>query len=607
MKMPPKLGSALCLLLSILSVQLSRAALPVASPFLSPCPQVFTPAIVDGADASAIIVDVQGPGFDKAWRVQSGPGIQNIEDVQLEAYSAIPVEQGGAALLHLWLRTENTLDETGKGRMFVHVRKNGVDFNSSVIATLDAGSQWQEYYLPFTLIGTYPENGAVLRLRFGYPGQIVEVGGVEVLYYGKGISSAQLPRTRFTYAGREEGAKWREEAQERIERIRKRDLQIRVRDKNGKPLPGAKLSLRQIRSAFQFGTCIHLPFISDDTPDAEAYRRHIVELFNAASPENDLKWPVWLGEWNELAPYSPATAIAGLEWLKERGFHLRGHVLVWPGWKNLPKFTHELRDTGRAAEILPLMDNHIREMGNYTRDLLPEWDVLNEPYTNHDLMDLFGSGVMVRWFKVAREAFPDAALYFNDFSNHDQVLDAAHVAHFEDTFCFLLANGAPVDGLGLQAHISGQPNDPERILATLDRYSKASGGLPVRITEFDIRTEDEELQADYTRDFFILCFSHPDVVGIQLWGFWEGSHWIPMGAMYRKDWSEKPNAAVYKDLVMNKWRTSATGSTDGRGLMCLRAFHGDYEVSVEADGRRTTTTFKLGAGDTPASVDITLE
>ena len=93
-----------------------------------------------------------------------------------------------------------------------------------------------------------------------------------------------------------------------------------------------------------------------------------------------------------------------------------------------------------------------------------------------------------------------------------------------------------------------------------DRYW-AEFRLPVRMTEFDVWTRDEELQADFTRDFLILCFSHPSVTGVQHWVFWETCHWRPSAAMYRADWSEKPNAMVYKDLVLHRWRTNLAGAT----------------------------------------------
>jgi GH35 family endo-1,4-beta-xylanase len=572
-------------------------------------PEAFVPSVVEAmkSEATMEIVSVaDAPGFDRAWRVQSGKYIANVEDVQLEGFSAIPVEVNGAALLHLWLRSPASQDESGKGHMFVHVRKNGVDFNSSLIATLEAGREWQEYYLPFRMIGTYPENGAVLRLRFGFPGQTVEVGGVEVLYYGPDTDTTTLPRTRFSYLGREDGAQWRIDALERIERIRKGNLHIRVVDAQGNPVEGATVRVRQTRSAFQFGSAVQLHRLCSDTAENDIYRAKILEYFNAAGSENDFKWPVWQGEWNSLAPYSHESAVKGLEWLRDNGIAARAHVLVWPGWKNLPVEVRQMCEGGRKDEVLPYIAAHIREMAEVTRGLVEEWDVLNEPYTNHDLMDIFGDQIMVEWFKLAREAMPGVTLAFNDFENHDQTINAAHVEHFEKTLGYLLDNGAPVDMLGLQVHISGQPNPPQYVLATLDRYEAASGGLPVRFTEFDIRTEDLTLQADYTRDFLILAYSHPTVVGMQLWGFWEPIHWIPVGAMLRGDWSEKPNAAVYRDLVLNQWRTNASLTTCACGETSIRAFQGDYEIVVEADGAITEAkaTVAPGAEDTDIVIQL---
>src|SRR5262249_9090254 len=142
-----------------------------------------------------------------------------------------------------------------------------------------------------------------------------------------------------------------------------------------------------------------------------------------------------------------------------------------------------------------------------------------EPWDNHALMDMFGRDRMVDWFNAARAADPAARLVLNDYSNHDATTDAAHVENFEATARFLLEKKAPLEGLGLQSHIGSTPNAPVHVLATLDRYAKL--GLPLRVTEFDINTDDEELQADYTRDFLTLMFSHPGVIGFQLWGFWE--------------------------------------------------------------------------------------
>ncbi len=261
--------------------------------------------------------------------------------------------------------------------------------------------------------------------------------------------------------------------------------------------------------------------------------------------------------------------------------------------------------TPRQDEIPALVLDHIHEETRAARGLLDEWDVLNEPYSNHDLMDAFGREIMSSWFKTAHAELPGVGLFFNDFSNHDATTDAAHVAHFEATTRFLLDHGAPVTGLGLQAHFDGRPNAPENILATLDRY-QAEFHLPVRMTEFDVWTFDEELQADFVRDFLILSFSHPSVVGVQLWGFWQGAHWRPPAALFRTDWSEKPGAKVYRELVLRQWRTNLSGTTGVNGLYAGRGFHGDYVVTVEAGGRRADKSFTLAPGKEATELNVTL-
>ena len=211
---------------------------------------------------------------------------------------------------------------------------------------------------------------------------------------------------------------------------------------------------------------------------------------------------------------------------------------------------------------------------------------------------------MVDWFKEARKGAPDAVLYLNDYANHDITADRPHCENFIETARYLLGRGAPLGGLGLQAHIASLPNSPEAVLRTLDLYAELE--LPIRFTEFDVDTEDEQLQADYTRDFLILAYSHPSVVGVQHWGFWEGAHWRPKSAMFRRDWSPKPNADVYRDLVLNKWRTRIDETLDASGRASGRGFHGDYVVTVEHDGRKTERKFTLGSQDSETTVRIVL-
>jgi endo-1,4-beta-xylanase len=113
------------------------------------------------------------------------------------------------------------------------------------------------------------------------------------------------------------------------------------------------------------------------------------------------------------------------------------------------------------------------------------------------------------------------------------------------------------------------------------------------------------LQADYMRDFLIAAFSHPSVVGVVMWGFWEGRDWYPDAALYRKDWSIKPNGRVWEDLVLKQWWTDVKGKSDKRGCFQTRGFLGDYKIEVTYKGRSKAVPVKLEKGGT--KIRITLD
>jgi GH35 family endo-1,4-beta-xylanase len=211
---------------------------------------------------------------------------------------------------------------------------------------------------------------------------------------------------------------------------------------------------------------------------------------------------------------------------------------------------------------------------------------LNEPFDNHDLMDLLGRDVMVEWFKEARSADPNALLFINDYA----ILSGgggttAHRDHYEETIRFLIEKGAPLDGIGMQGHFGAALTSPDDLRAILDRYAKF--GKQIWVTEFDMDIDDEELAAMYLKDFYTTLFSHPSVGGISMWGFWDGAHWKKNAPLYREDWSLKPAGQAYRELLRNL-RSDASGKTDPSGSFRTHAFFGTYELRVATAGKVKT-------------------
>ena len=544
--------------------------------------------------SSCAAVAVEGMPFAQALRIAvRQPG----QPWDIEAKVPVPaaLAKGETLLVRLWLRAVRTRAESGDVFLGVNLQKSGPDWYKPFSQGVSANRDWRELLLPFSIDRDFPAAGAELAFHLGDREQELEVGGVELWSFGTALKPAQLPRMRITWAGMEPDAPWRAEAEARIERLRKGDLAVRVVDAAGAPVAGAEVRVRQLRHAFPFGTAATAARIMGTTPEDETYRRHLQELFNAVVLENDLKWGPWTAEWG--SKYSREQTVAALRWLKERQYLVRGHVLVWPSLRNMPKAAAALK--GDPAALQQAILARIDDAAAGTAGLTAHWDVLNEPFDNHDVMDLCGREVMVAWFKRARERLPaDCRLFINDYGivAAGGATDTPHQRHYAETIKFLLDQGAPLEGIGVQSHFGGQPTPPVTALAILDRF--AAFQRPIVVTEFDINTQDEDYQTAYTRDYLTLCFSHPAVSGFLMWGFWEGAHWLPQAAMLRRDWTEKPNLAVWRELVLKRWWTDVTVKTGADGVARVRGFKGAY--AIEAAGR----TAAAAIGDQPADVTL---
>ena len=260
---------------------------------------------------------------------------------------------------------------------------------------------------------------------------------------------------------------------------------------------------------------------------------------------------------------------------------MRGHNLIWPAWRWMPSSAASLSNNPTALRTS--ITNHIASTAATFAGKLSDWDVINEPYSEHDVMDVLGNAEMIEWFKLAKTNDPSARLFVNDYGNLEEVgTNTAHQVGFYNIINYLVTNGAPVEGIGLQGHFGSFLSPPDQIVALLDRYG--SFGLPLQVTEFDINVTDAAVQADYTRDFLTLAFSHPSLNAVLMWGFWEGRHWLPDAALFRRDWSIKPNGVAWTNLVLGEWWTQTNQVSDAAGRLTLRGFRGDYDLEAAAAG-----------------------
>jgi GH35 family endo-1,4-beta-xylanase/chitodextrinase len=519
-------------------------------------------------------VGVEGQIFTKALRFTTSMQPQGTYLFQYVLPIEGHIEQDDVLLASFYARTISSTHETAEGQLAVVMEKTQT-WDKSINETIAIPSQWKKFLIPIKAAllmpaGEFPANNAQLTLRLGFKPQVVEIADLQLTNYMKAITFNQLPSTPVTYEGMEDDAPWRAEANERIEQYRKGDFTITVKDEEGRPVEGADVHLKMRNHEFKFGTAVNSQLALGTDAVSEMYRTKLKENFNSVVMENDMKWSWWEG--------NRARTVQLYNWLGENGFAVRGHALLWDGASRMPADIGDLLNHREALD--KRIKDHFHELAGYFRGGLFDWDVLNEPVLNKMIRGLYGDEIAANWFKIAREADPNAKLYVNE----TQILgvDAPVIDNLSNILQTLKDNNAPVDGIGIQAHFGSTPVAPMDFYDQLTHFTQYAD--EIAITEFDMNSPRQDVQAMFTRDILIATFSHPNVQSFTMWGFWDGAHWQNNAPLFRSDWSLKPSGEEWRKLVYDTWWTDSEGSTNESGVYKKRGFYGDYDIIVDYNG-----------------------
>jgi len=280
---------------------------------------------------------------------------------------------------------------------------------------------------------------------------------------------------------------------------------------------------------------------------------------------------------------------------------VRGHYLSWATMNESYKFPRDYE--AEPDRLWPDLRDHIKRMLDFTAGRIPEWDAVNHiigwgPKTFADITG--GADVYAKTIRLGRK-LTDASMWINE---GNVIAGSVCREPYLEVLDTLIERDAKPDGVGFMGHFGpDELIDPARIVDICNRF--AARDVKLQMTELDIDAGgDEQLQADYYRDVLIAAFSHPDMQGVVLWGFWEGNHFQPERALWREDWSMKPAGRAWEPLIFDRWWTEAEGKSDAAGRYTMTGFHGQYTITVRHDGETRTTTTSLPAGGQTVMVTL---
>lgn len=232
---------------------------------------------------------------------------------------------------------------------------------------------------------------------------------------------------------------------------------------------------------------------------------------------------------------------------------IHGHTLIWHS--QLAPWMSKIKD---SSEMEAFMKDHITTVVSRYKGKIDSWDVVNEAL-NEDgtlrksvFLNTYGKDFLTLAFKTAAEADSKTDLYYNDYNLCVPEKREGVVKIVKE----LQANGAKIDGVGMQGHWSLTKPSLEEIEKSIVTYSNL--GVKVAITELDInvlpspwdvvgadvnqKSEASEKMNPYPNslpdsiqtqlaqryaDIFKIFLKHKDKISrVTLWGINDNQTWL---------------------------------------------------------------------------------
>ena len=264
-------------------------------------------------------------------------------------------------------------------------------------------------------------------------------------------------------------------------------------------------------------------------------------------PENALKWEVVNPRpgVRDLSDFTTLVARFG-----PSGMRFRGHPLVWH--EQLPSWL----ETAAPATLREHLHQHITWLVGVHRGRIHSWDVVNEPLA-HDGQGLraslwfhaLGPGYIAEALRWARAADPHAQLVINDYGlEGDDSVSLLKRKSLLNLVRDLQQQGAPLDAIGLQAHLRASAQEPTFKSLPAFLAELRGLGLKIIITELDVNDHDlpssvaerDRRIAQIYSDFLTVLVAEPGVEGIVQWGMSDRYTWLNQLAPRRDQTSQRP-------------------------------------------------------------------
>ena len=275
--------------------------------------------------------------------------------------------------------------------------------------------------------------------------------------------------------------------------------------------------------------------------EGELLLRH----FSGITPENIMK-PQYMTPSEGVYNFDSADKLA--DFAAKNNLKLRGHTLVWHSQNAEWMFYDDKGNKVSKQVLLDRMEKYVTTVVSRYKGKVFAWDVVNEVVDGAGMRnslwyEIAGEEYVERAFLAARKADPDAKLFINEYGVTDPVKG--------DTLYKLVKKlrdkKVPVDGVGMQFHISIDYPSIQAVTDTLRKFSDL--GVEIHITELDMSLNADPnvtsgdapealliRQGHRYKELFDVFKAFKAVKDVTFWGFHDGHTWLTGFPVKKADW-----------------------------------------------------------------------
>lgn len=254
------------------------------------------------------------------------------------------------------------------------------------------------------------------------------------------------------------------------------------------------------------------------------------------TPEIHLKWDQIARERGVL-DFGAADEL--VRFADRHAIEVHGHTLLWdqstPEWARTD--IRRSRDWAVVADwfgaVLPRYAGRIRR-----------WDVVNEPIETEQARDglrrtvfrrAYGEDYVARALDTAHRLAPETALFVNEYGfDYANPVEEARREAMLALLTRLRKSGAPIHGLGVQAHLDLSKGPVAT--TSLARFLRgvAALDLDIVISELDVKESDrsgpvpgrDAAVAEQVEAYLAVALAEPRVRGVVTWGLSDKHSWL---------------------------------------------------------------------------------